>query len=793
MKTRIHILWLALLSLSFGILAGCSDDNNDKTNNPAPPVNDVGLNIKDTTTLKAQIAAVSIDESTQVSVDFYLSDANGVAVTGLTQLDDIATLGVGIAKLGRPQPLLPNKDAIAASNSSGSMAEGKQWISYINHEVAPATGATAHATTEWQATIETGCKLDCIEDLGEGRYRYTFSQTLDSYPQFDGLDTRYDADATTRVYLELLPDSSNDVSQKLINVTYDFVPATGAVADAADRRELIDPQQSCYRCHSADLSSNEHRLLMHGGKRFSFAGCVMCHTSYSGDPETGNPIDMATLVHKIHQADYTIVGHNANVHNFSGVHYPGDIADCQSCHIPAATAQTDQYYIPGNNGCLSCHNAQISQAPNTWDGTAAALFHDRDLFPQAWRNSCAGCHPDSTNPKGAGLIHEQLFTTRSSIKDLYSLSLSAVAMDTNTLTATVDFGRLTTFPAQDNAISALYLVVNGKPDVVNRPVNNGQHKLWDISHTSDNVTLSMAGNRLTATISGVNSADFGDVTAAVVKAKILVCANEETMTAVACSANNDATIVEVVSDNGLDLAGNAVSRAVVADESRCQACHDQEMQQRIVSAHTLASSAGANPQFAPGNDNCGSCHNMISATALTDGSCNSCHNNDTVAYMNASIYHTAGIDHIKSLRTVNNSFNYREMVHSLHAGTRTVRGMGAARDGVTYPQPANNCRACHAEGQLNFAGLQTENSQFVATAGATADGQAVELSPTVAACAGCHTNVADWADHAREFGGVFAADASGGRIYQVGDETCHYCHAEGQAYGVIKLHQQSND
>jgi OmcA/MtrC family decaheme c-type cytochrome len=216
------------------------------------------------------------------------------------------------------------------------------------------------------------------------------------------------------------------------------------------------------------------------------------------------------------------------------------------------------------------------------------------------------------------------------------------------------------------------------------------------------------------------------------------------------------------------------------------------MQQRIVDAHTLAGNAATNANFAPGNDKCGSCHNPVSATALTDGSCNSCHNNDTVAYMGADIYHTAGADHIKSIRTANNTLNYREMVHSLHAGTRTVKGMGAPRDETTYPQSAANCQACHDEGQLDFAGLKTENSQLVATVGATADGQVTELSPTVATCAGCHSKVADWAGHAKEFGGVVEDNASAGRIYKAGDETCYYCHAEGQAYGVIKLHKEAS-
>ncbi|MGE4261855.1 OmcA/MtrC family decaheme c-type cytochrome [Shewanella sp.] len=802
MKTKTHILWLSLLSLNYGILAGCSDDNdNNQVDNPTPPVSDVDVDINNATTLSAQIEAVNIDDKTQVSVDFYLSNANGVAVIGLDKLDSIATLGVGIAKLGQPQPLLPNKDAVADYNTKDQMAEGKEWISYINNQVAPGSGAGTKATTEWQAGIETSCKLDCITNLGGGHYRYTFSKALNAYSQFDGLDTSYDANATTRIYLELLPSSDSDVTKKLINITYDFIPATGAVAKADEGRQLIDPQQSCYRCHTANLGSSEHRLLMHGGKRFNFEGCVMCHTTYSADPETGNPIDMATLVHKIHQADYKIVGHNASMNDFSGVHYPGEIADCQSCHISNAAPQADQYYIPGNNSCLSCHKDKISQAPNTWNGTAASLFHDRELFPKAWANSCAGCHPDSNNPKGAGLIHDQLLQTRSSIKDLYGLSLSSVALGTGTLTATVDFDKLNTFPAQDSAISALYLVVNGKPDVIARPTNNGQHKLWDISKDSsatrdmlprDQVSLNMDGSKLTATISGINTDDFGTPAAAVVKAKMIVCANHNTMTAVNCDSDEADTQVEVMSANALDLTGANASRAIVADEGKCQACHDSEMQQRIVDAHTLAGNAATNANFAPGNDKCGSCHNPVSATALTDGSCNSCHNNDTVAYMGADIYHTAGADHIKSIRTANNTLNYREMVHSLHAGTRTVKGMGAPRDETTYPQSAANCQACHDEGQLDFAGLKTENSQLVATVGATADGQVTELSPTVATCAGCHSKVADWAGHAKEFGGVVEDNASAGRIYKAGDETCYYCHAEGQAYGVIKLHKEAS-
>lgn len=97
----------------------------------------------------------------------------------------------------------------------------------------------------------------------------------------------------------------------LINSVYDFIPATGQAAAAEDSRVLIDQQQACYRCHGSDRDNSEARLLMHGSKRFAFEGCVMCHTSYSGDPETGSALDMATLTHKIHHGEYKVVGYQA--------------------------------------------------------------------------------------------------------------------------------------------------------------------------------------------------------------------------------------------------------------------------------------------------------------------------------------------------------------------------------------------------------------------------------------------------------------------------------------------------
>ncbi|MBO6228071.1 MAG: cytochrome C, partial [Shewanella sp.] len=81
-----------------------------------------------------------------------------------------------------------------------------------------------------------------------------------------------------------------------------------------------------------------------------------------------------------------------------------------------------------------------------------------------------------------------------------------------------------------------------------------------------------------------------------------------------------------------------------------------------------------------------------------------------------------------------------------------------------------------------------EQSLLVAAPDAVNNGQIAEYSPTLATCAACHTQTDSLVVHARGFGGVYQSDASGGRIYQAGQESCAICHAEGRSSGVDKVH-----
>ncbi|WP_228768511.1 OmcA/MtrC family decaheme c-type cytochrome [Shewanella sp. TC10] len=790
--TRKYKKWLTpLVLIPVVALTACSGDDGKDGDDGEP--GDINIAISAATSLKAEIEKVTIDDALQVSFEFYLSNANGVAVSGLADLDSIPTLGAGIAKLGDQQRRIrPLNEADSASVQSTAETDlSPQWTSYINNVVEPGEvddndlepGWDENKGTQWQASIESTCKEACIEAIGNGLYRYTFSQSLDSYSNIDGINTEYVAENIHRVYLELLPYSGATIDTMLVNTTFDFEPQTGTAAAEADSRVLLASEQSCYRCHTADLSA-DNSLLMHGSKRFDYEGCVMCHTSYSGDPETGVSIGMASLVHKIHKSDYLVIGYKGSVHDYSDLSYPGDMHQCQQCHIEDAAPQADFYQYPGQETCLSCHE---KYAPEGWNGTAVGLFHDRDAFPDAWAMSCSGCHPDSNNPLGSAIFHNAAVSVTDALAEQYQFAITDSVIDEvqDTLTATLTFNQLSASPEVDPAIDNLWIVASGNTQQTVMPENNGQRKVWDIVSDADDITMTREGSVVTVIVENAGVADFALDSAGTLYAKVMACGDKSTGLVASCDAqdiDSNIVIAEVPADSAVALTANVSAYAELVNNQKCVACHDDQFQQRVNDAHSKIST--------PDNGaTCGACHSPQVATTLADGSCQSCHTNDMVKYMNATRKHTPGDASVKAFRTISNSLGYRELVHSLHANTRTTVGYsGSEREDMTYPAAANDCQACHDEGQLTMDTLSAQSSVIVATPNATMTGEVAEYSPTVAVCAACHNNEASWAAHAQSYGGVFQQDASSGAIYQPGDESCRTCHGEGKGFGIDVMH-----
>ena len=183
------------------------------------------------------------------------------------------------------------------------------------------------------------------------------------------------------------------VREAAFNPLLDF-PVTDAVAGS--RREIVSLAK-CNNCHDA--------LSLHGGQRFAIEECVMCHNPEGDDspvrpPDTGAPesIHFKYLIHRIHkgeelEADFTVYGFRSSRHNYNHLLYPGDLRNCESCHLPGtygapaaeesrATITLRDFYSPMEPlaaACLSCH-----------DSADAAAHAYVNTAPFA--ESCAACH-----------------------------------------------------------------------------------------------------------------------------------------------------------------------------------------------------------------------------------------------------------------------------------------------------------------------------------------------------------------------------------------------------------------
>jgi OmcA/MtrC family decaheme c-type cytochrome len=106
------------------------------------------------------------------------------------------------------------------------------------------------------------------------------------------------------------------------------------------------------------------------------------------------------MIHKIHRGaelenlPYIVYGYRSSVHDYSDVHFPGDLRDCETCHmedtytvdaIPESALPTHSPAAaipemePITATCLSCHDSDSA--------ASHALANSSDLG-----ESCATCH-----------------------------------------------------------------------------------------------------------------------------------------------------------------------------------------------------------------------------------------------------------------------------------------------------------------------------------------------------------------------------------------------------------------
>jgi OmcA/MtrC family decaheme c-type cytochrome len=138
---------------------------------------------------------------------------------------------------------------------------------------------------------------------------------------------------------------------------------------------------------------------LHGTIRQNTEYCVLCHNPMATDedqrPEEAMPptsINFRVLIHRIHRGaeanDPALVyGFGGSLHDFSHVEFPGNLADCETCHLP------NTYGLPLPTGLEA---TTITQGGNVVSTTLPV------------RSVCTACH-DSTAVSG----HAELMTTDS--------------------------------------------------------------------------------------------------------------------------------------------------------------------------------------------------------------------------------------------------------------------------------------------------------------------------------------------------------------------------------------------
>ena len=244
---------------------------------------------------------------------------------------------------------------------------------YVNYVVNTVTGrdfvfegkttkpALASAT---QPGVDSG---GVFSDQGGGKFSYQFARALPK--DFNAGETHAVGGYATRNARAFV---SNDA--------FYFVPAGGPVQV---QREVVKTE-SCNACHD--------NLAAHGGTRRDTRLCVLCHTAQNRDPETGNTPDFKVMVHRIHSGanlpsvkegtPYLIVGFSQNVFDFSGIVWPQDTRNCQTCHQGAQA--TNFKTRPSAEACGSCHDSVDFKTGKNHAGG-----------PQPTNANCASCHqPD---------------------------------------------------------------------------------------------------------------------------------------------------------------------------------------------------------------------------------------------------------------------------------------------------------------------------------------------------------------------------------------------------------------
>ena len=768
----------------------------------------------------AGIPAVTINSPPKVNFTVF---SDGAVKTGLT----IANVSFAIAKL------VP-----------GSNGDPDQWVNYIYRKETATTGvgpggkpalaSAMQATTDGKQTDAALLAAQLVYNA-DGYYTYTFKTDIKDPAQTNGVV--FEPTRTHRIAIQLSYKNAAGETV-LVNPYIDFtLDASGKsvlVTDASKTRKMTDIS-SCNSCHE--------KLALHGGGRVDTQYCVLCHNPGTTDANSGNNLNLATMVHKIHAGkrlsgqlatggeDYTIWGYQNSKNSYAEVGFPQDLRNCGKCHSGAnpSTPQGDNWKTrPSKEACLTCH---ASRAGSTWDSlhtVVAVQLGGAGASAMALPNSqCVRCHAagsavsaervhwnqveasaakykmniesvafnDTPDHKARSVTVKYFLSDPTNNNAAYNLVTSDCTGSGATVAcaSTSRFGNLRFYLAYQNMLNqpgavTEYSAYNNGGSGANayayKGANDGSnHYTVSIALPDDGAVTFAQGTARVVSIGQVKENKLSAISAADPRTPVLPV--------------EQVNVVAQHTYQELALSGTLLPRRAIVSNEKCNVCHS-----------ALGAASGSNTlanAFHSGARNtveaCVLCHdaNRVSSTVMTNG------------------------------LALNESYQFKRMIHGIHGSSKRTypftngnKVLGAfgkngllLSDGVTalttgsenfaaevaWPGVGINCNACHINNSYKVD--QSPLGAVVLKYGATAAGPAVfggataltdpnqwkVISPKAASCTACHDSTTA-REHVANFGGASFGTQTQAQIAGSPRETCDDCHASGGSKSVDIVHGQ---
>ncbi len=755
------------------------------------------------------ITAVSIDAATGIAtVTFSVRSAAGVPVTGATNFEFTAAklIPATNSRPARWQSYLNRSVQLNASSARVLRAVGERRVAT---EVEPGvyryafcTSLTTAATFKYygSGTEPAGsCNTAAVGRSG-------VLSSAAALPILAALDLAYAPDAVHRIGI------AGRIAGSRYNAVVDFVPAQLPALITATSHQVVT-NESCGACHAAN-SSNRSKLefaTIHGNTRYNVALCATCHNpgtfdSGSSTDAAWTPIDLTTMVHKIHSS---VPGYSVAGVDFSHVTYP------QNAPFGGVSAIGGFVEVPGVVNCRSCHD---NQSPKITQPATRAAADKTAWITNVTQQACNTCHavnfsahfgnqPDNTlctqchsatgsapipavhatpystpnNPElraGAMRVEYQIasLTVNASNQPVvrFRVLVDGTPLNLRTLpTATISVGSANLKMAWSKPMAQPLSLANGpaiaQPLDWNNLGSTAGRTYWNDATNlglqaydqPQTVNLSAAG--FIASLTGPDADGYFTTVAGINPAAPMAFPADARLKAVAMESFltiNGMNISGTAALKGVDGATSTLRRAIV-DIDSCNTCHER------IGFHSNAGRAN-NTEY------CAACHNPeVSSSNLFAG-----------VRADGKLYSQK-------------SNNFKEMIHSIHAaGVRTIpfnfiRGNPVPGGGngpmvfdeVGYPGRLADCAACHRPGTTAMPdnagyGWSVIDAQpsLVATAAAFDPRVSVRQGPGAGTCGSCHDGQASRAHYA-----INTAS-------EIGAESCSVCHGPGKPNDPVSAH-----